>query len=334
MTDDLYIGLSGVDTSTESQDQLLAAQALRHVAERYAVRTTPFLDQIIAEQGPDGPLARQFVPSVDELIDTPQDLIDPIGDLAKSPRPGIVHRYADRVLLKPIHVCAAYCRFCFRREQVGPGGEALSDSALEHALDYIRETPEVWEVVLTGGDPLLMSPRRLAKIVTALHDIPHVEVLRIHSRLPIHDPEKITSALIDALVPLQQDLGQGNGLSVWLAVHINHRSELVPPVTAALARLRQAMIPLVSQTVLLKGVNDEADILCDLFRALVRLGIKPYYLHHPDPAPGTSHFRLSVEEGTKIVRAMHKQLSGLARPTYVLDRPEGQGKIYLPVCQD
>jgi lysine 2,3-aminomutase len=302
---------------------------LQAVAQRYAVRTTPFLDQLIDQEAKDGtlgPLALQFVPSTDELVDSPDDLADPIGDHAKSPRPGIVHRYPDRVLLKPIHVCAAYCRFCFRREQVGPGGEALSDAELDYALDYIRQTPAVWEVVLTGGDPLLMSPRRLQGIIEQLAAIPHVQVLRIHSRLPIHDPARITDALITALqaAPLED-------LSVWVAVHVNHKAELVPDVTQALRRFITASIPLVSQTVLLRGVNDNPDTLCDLFRVLVRYGVKPYYLHHPDPAPGTSHFRLTVEEGTAIVRAMHKALSGLARPTYVLDRPQGQGKVYLPV---
>jgi lysine 2,3-aminomutase len=315
----------GSDASGSAQEGF----DLQAVAQRYAVRTTPFLDQLIEQEAKDGtagPLALQFVPSLDELVDSPDDLADPIGDHAKSPRPGIVHRYPDRVLLKPIHVCAAYCRFCFRREQVGPGGEALSDAELDYALDYIRQTPAVWEVVLTGGDPLLMSPRRLQGIIEQLAAIPHVQVLRIHSRLPIHDPARITDALITALqaAPLEE-------LSVWVAVHVNHKAELVPDVIQALRRFITASIPLVSQTVLLRGVNDNPDTLCDLFRALVRYGVKPYYLHHPDPAPGTSHFRLTVEEGTAIVRAMHKALSGLARPTYVLDRPQGQGKVYLPV---
>jgi len=309
----------GLSSSAPSVD-------LEAVAARYAVRTTPFLDQLMANAPPENPLVRQFQPSVAELYDAPDDLADPIGDDVKSPLPGIVHRYPDRVLLKPIHVCAAYCRFCFRREQVGPGGEALNDLELERALDYIRQTPAVWEVVLTGGDPLLLSPRRLQRIMQALEDIPHVEVLRIHSRLPVHDPHKINREMMDALAGEGRDPER---LALWMAVHINHRQELAPEVVQALRRMQAAGIPLISQTVLLRGVNDDPQALCDLFRGLVRHGVKPYYLHHPDPAPGTSHFRLSLDEGRAIVRAVHAQLSGLARPTYILDRPEGAGKVHI-----
>lgn len=314
------------ESSTSSAD-------LAEVAQRYAVRTTPFLDQLMDGRSDDDPVVRQFRPSAAELVDSPDDLLDPIGDEVKSPLPGIVHRYADRVLLKPIHVCAAYCRFCFRREQVGPGSEMLTDDDMDRALNYIRTTPEVWEVVLSGGDPLLLSPRRLRHIVETLAAIPHVQVLRIHSRLPIHDPDRINSALIDALRPPQTD-DPTRSLAVWIALHINHADELVPPVTAAIGRLRSAGFPLVSQTVLLKGVNNDAGTLCTLFRALVVQGVKPYYLHHPDPAPGTSHFRLSIDEGRAIVQQIHAMLSGLARPTYILDRPNGRGKVPIPPFPD
>lgn len=305
---------------------ITSPEDLEAVAARYAVRSTPFLDRLLAQAPPDDPIARQFRPDAAELFQASDDLLDPIGDAAKSPLPGIVHRYADRVLLKPIHACAAYCRFCFRREQVGPGGDSLSDDELEQALDYIRQTPAIWEVVLTGGDPLLLSARRLRRIIAALEDIPHVEVLRIHTRLPLHDPQRINAEMIEALAGPERQLEK---LSVWIAVHLNHRQELMPDVVSSLQRLQRAGLPLISQTVLLKGVNDTPEALCDLFRALVRHGVKPYYLHHPDPAPGTSHFRLTIAEGRKIVREVHARLSGIARPTYVLDRPEGAGKVHI-----
>lgn len=301
---------------------------LQAVAARYAVRSTPYLDRLLAQAPPDSPLARQYLPSLQELHTTPDELEDPIGDAVKSPLPGIVHRYPDRALLKPVHACAAYCRFCFRREQVGPGGEVLNDEELNRALDYLRTTPAIWEVVLTGGDPLILSPRRLSRIIGALEDMAHVEVLRIHTRLPLHEPSRISDELIAALSGPNRKPEQ---LTIWLAIHINHRSELTPEVITALRKMQAAGLPLISQTVLLRGVNDDAQSLCDLFRALVRYGVKPYYLHHPDPAPGTSHFRLGIEDGVKIVQEMHSQLSGIARPTYILDRPNGAGKVQIPL---
>lgn len=292
---------------------------LAEVARRYAVRTTPYLDEMLAGRPADDPLVRQFRPSVAELVTTPDELADPIGDDLRSPVPGIVHRYPDRVLLKPIHVCAAYCRFCFRREVVGPGSDMLNDAEIDRALDYIATTPAVWEVILTGGDPLLMSPRRLRRIVDALAAMPHVEVLRIHTRLPIHDPDRITGDLAGALA--------SDDLATWVAVHVNHADEFTPAVRAALNRLCAAGLPLTSQSVLLRGVNDTVEALEALFRACVRNRVKPYYLHHPDLAHGTSHFRLSIAEGRALVQALRGRLSGIAQPTYVLDRPDAQGKV-------
>lgn len=292
---------------------------LAEVARRYAVRTTPFLDRLLDGRPEDDPLVRQFRPSTAELVTTADELADPIGDDLRSPVPGIVHRYPDRVLLKPIHACASYCRFCFRREVVGPGADRLDDAEMERALDYIRATPTVWEVILTGGDPLLMSPRRLRAIVEALAAIPHVEVLRVHTRLPVHDPDRVTTELAEAL--------SIDGLATWIAVHLNHADEFAPEVRAALKRLSSAGLPLVSQSVLLRGVNDSADALEALFRACIRNRVKPYYLHHPDMANGTSHFRLTVDEGRTLVKALRGRLSGIAHPAYVLDRSDARGKV-------
>jgi lysine 2,3-aminomutase len=294
------------------------AATLEAVTRRYAMAITPDIVRIIDPADPNDPIARQFVPSADELVTTPDELADPIGDAAHSPVKGIVHRYPDRVLLKPLHACPVYCRFCFRREQVGPGGEALNADELEAALGYIRGNPAIWEVILTGGDPLILSPRRLGAILDALEAIPHVVTLRIHSRVPIADPGRVGPdllAVLDRRKPL------------WIAVHSNHPRELTDAAKAACRALTRAGAGLLGQTVLLRGVNDDPAILEALFRAMVAERIRPYYLHHPDLAPGTAHFRLSIEEGRAIVRALRGRLSGLAQPTYVLDLPGGAGKV-------
>jgi lysine 2,3-aminomutase len=223
------------------------------------------------------------------------------------------------VLLKPLHVCPVYCRFCFRREKVGPGGEALSADELAAALAYIRGRPEIWEVILTGGDPLMLAPRRLAELMAALDAIPHVAIVRLHSRVPIVDPERVTGELVRALKP--------GRVAVWLAVHCNHARELAPSTRAALSRLADAGLPLMGQTVLLKGVNDTIETLEALMRALVTARVKPYYLHHPDLVRGTGHFRVSIAEGQALMKALRGRLSGLAQPTYVLDVPGGHGKV-------
>ncbi|MGB6538244.1 MAG: lysine-2,3-aminomutase-like protein, partial [Xanthobacteraceae bacterium] len=237
------------------------------------------------------------------------------------PVEGIVHRYPDRVLLKLVNACAVYCRFCFRREMVGPGRGALSPRALAAALDYIRSIPQIWEVILSGGDPLMLSPRRLAGVIEALSAIPHVKVLRVHTRVPVVAPQKISAALVRALrTPMQKDKAG------FLVLHANHPRELGRAARAACARLIDAGIPVLSQTVLLRGVNDDVETLGELLRALVECRIKPYYLHHADLAPGTAHFRTTIAEGQALMRALHGRYSGLCQPAYVLDIPGGYGK--------
>jgi lysine 2,3-aminomutase len=293
---------------------------LEAAAQSMAIAVTPEMAALInrADLVHD-PIARQFVPSVAETEVAPEELADPIGDEFRSPVKGIVHRYPDRVLLKPLHVCPVYCRFCFRREKVGPGGEALSADELDAALAYIRARPEIWEVILTGGDPLMMAPRRLGRLLAALDAIPHVAVIRIHSRVPVADPGRITEELVAALRPRRA--------GVWLGVHCNHARELTADARTALARLANAGLPLIAQTVLLKGVNDDVETLEQLMRALVAARVKPYYLHHPDLVRGTSHFRVSIADGQALMKALRGRLSGLAQPTYVLDVPGGHGKV-------
>ena len=290
---------------------------LEQVAARYALALTPDVVDLIDPADPCDPIARQFVPDAAELDAQPQELVDPIGDDAHSPVAGIVHRYPDRVLLKPVHVCAVYCRFCFRRETVGRR-PALSRAELDTALDYIRAHSEIWEVILTGGDPLVLSPRRLGDVVGRLAAIEHVKIIRVHTRVPVVEPQRVSPELVLAL--------KAPGKATYVALHVNHARELSKAARESCARLVDAGIPMLSQTVLLRGVNDDAATLGELMRALVECRIKPYYLHHGDLAPGTAHWRTSIEEGQALMRQLRGRLSGLCQPAYVLDIPGGHGK--------
>ncbi|HVE21639.1 MAG TPA: lysine-2,3-aminomutase-like protein [Acidocella sp.] len=295
-----------------------ARPALEAVAARYAIAVPPALQALIAAPG--DPIFRQFIPDPAELITAPHESNDPIADEALSPVPGIVHRYPDRALLKPLLACPVYCRFCFRREQVGPDGGVLSDAALDAAYAYLEAQPGISEVILTGGDPLILSPRRLGAILRRLGAIPHVEVLRIHTRAPVADPALVTEALAEAL-----DIAT----PLFLCLHANHARELTPSVGEALRRLQRRGIPVLGQSVLLAGVNDSEEALGALFRAMLRLRIKPYYLHQLDAAPGTARFFVPPERGREILANLRGHISGTALPTYIFDRPGGLGKIPL-----
>jgi lysine 2,3-aminomutase len=291
---------------------------LTPVAARYAVAITPSMAELIEDA--DDPIGRQFLPSIEELTVQEHESPDPIGDDAHSPLAGVVHRYPDRVLLKLTHVCATYCRFCFRRETVGPGkGRTLSAAQVEAAIAYVASDPRIWEVIFTGSDPLVLSPRRIRSVVAQLAAIGHVKVVRFHTRAPVVDPGAVTPEMIDALT--------APGLTTYVALHANHPRELSPQARAACARIVEAGIPMLSQTVLLRGVNDDADTLAELMRAFVETRIKPYYLHHLDAAPGVSHFRTSVDHGQALIRGLRGRVSGLCQPTYVLDIPGGAGKV-------
>ncbi len=323
---DFKINLTSAATlrqPTELVAQGLAAAAdladLEKVAARYAVAVTPDIAALIDASDPGDPIARQFIPSAAELVAQPGESADPIGDHAHSPVAGIVHRYPDRVLFKLVHVCAVYCRFCFRREMVGPGkATALSDAAYQGALEYIRANSEIWEVILTGGDPLMLSPRRLVEIMADIADIDHVRIIRLHTRVPVADPARVGPEMIAAL--------KVKGATTWVALHANHARELTDRARAACAGVIDAGIPMVSQTVLLRGVNDNAAALEALMRTFVECRIKPYYLHHGDLAPGTAHLRTTLEHGQELMRALRGRVSGLCQPAYVLDIPGGHGK--------
>ena len=292
--------------------------ALESVAERYAVSLSPEIAALLNEPA----IARQFLPSEAELITRPDEIADPIGDAAHSPVPGIVHRHPDRVLFKAVSACPVYCRFCFRRETVGPKSEtALSPAAMDAAFAWIAAHPEIWEVILTGGDPFILSPRRAQEITRHLAAIGHVKIVRWHTRVPVVEPSRVTDDFVAALI--------APGITSWVALHANHPAEFTPGARRAIARLVDAGVPLVSQSVLLKGVNDEAATLEALMRAFVENRIKPYYLHHPDRAPGTSHFQVPIAQGRALMRELRARLSGLALPAYVLDIPGGHAKVPL-----
>jgi len=295
------------------------ARSLAQVTAAYATAITPAIAALIDRSDPADPIALQFVPTSAELDILPEELPDPIGDKAHEPVEGIVHRYPDRVLLKIVSVCPVYCRFCFRREMVGPDKDGnLTPAELETALAYVRTHPEIREVILTGGDPFMLSARRAEALTRALEAIAHVKVIRWHTRMPVADPERVSDAFVAAI--------RSRTKAVFVAVHCNHARELTQQARAALGRMADAGIQLLGQSVLLKGVNADIDTLAELMCALVESRVRPYYLHHPDLAQGTSHFRLGVEQGQALVRELRDRVSGLAQPQYVIDIPGGVSK--------
>jgi len=308
-----------VDAGLVARDQL---DGIARVGARYAIGVSSTVARLIDRDDPNDPIARQFVPTEAELTMSSEEMPDPIGDARHSPVAGIVHRHPDRVLLKLVQACPVYCRFCFRRETVGAKGDGmLSGAELDAALAYIAAHREIWEVIVTGGDPFILSPRRLAILTARLSGVAHVRILRWHTRVPVVEPARVTGALVDAIrLPAR---------ATFVALHANHPRELSAEARAACARIVDAGIPMLSQSVLLKGVNDDIDTLEALMRGFVEARIRPYYLHHPDLAPGTSHFRLPIEEGQALIRQLRARASGLCQPEYVLDIPGGYAKARL-----
>jgi lysine 2,3-aminomutase len=293
--------------------------AIERVCQEFSLAVSPEMVELINPDDPADPVAAQFVPDARELIVQPAEMEDPIGEDVHNPVPGVLHRYPDRVLLKPVHVCPVYCRFCFRREKVGIGGEGnLSSAELKAALDYISLHTEIWEVVLSGGDPMILAPRKIKDIIQALDSIAHVKVIRVHTRVPVVDPARVSAEMIDALKV---------STPVYVVLHANHANEFSDPARAAIARLVDAGIPMLSQSTLLRGVNDSVEALTGLLRTMVENRVKPYYLHHADKARGTGHFRTSVAEGQALLRALRGNVSGICQPAYILDLPGGFGKM-------
>jgi lysine 2,3-aminomutase len=278
-----------------------------------------YLD-LIDFRDPADPLRRQVLPSAAEAAVADGELADPIGDDAHSPTPGVVHRYPDRALLLLTAACTVHCRFCFRREFVGQPARALGPAQLEAAYRYLAEHPAIWEVILSGGDVLTLPDAFLESTLARLRAIPHLRIVRIHSRVPAVLPARLTDDLAGLLRAHQP---------VYLVAHVNHPREVTPAFGAAVGRLVDRGVPVLSQSVLMRGVNDDAATLEALFRRLVEARVKPYYLHHPDLARGTGHFRVSIARGQTLMRQLRGRVSGLCLPTYVLDVPGGLGKVPL-----
>jgi len=308
-------------TGVEEAAATLRLDPARGAAWRQAVRRfpmrwpRPYLRLAVA-QGEGGPVWRMGAPTADELIPDAGDLPDPVGEQRASPLPFLLCKHPDRALLLVTGRCHFYCRFCFR--QATPGGREPRAADLEAAVAWIEQTAAVREVILSGGDPLTLTDDRLATLLTRLGAIDHLDTVRIHSRAPIHHPARVTDGLTAALA---------GPLPVWMCLHANHPSELTPEVIEAIGRLRTAGLPLLNQTVLLRGVNDATATLETLCRHLYRLGVRPYYLHHPDRAPGNARFRLPLADGLAIVAPLRHHLPGPALPTYVVDLPDGSGKV-------
>ncbi len=290
---------------------------LEEVAARYATAITPAMAALITPGDPADPIGLQYIPDAAELITAPHELEDPTADAPFTPVKGVVHRYPDRALLKPLLACPVYCRFCFRREKVGPDGGLLTEAELESALLWFEGNPAIREVILTGGDPLMLSARRLGEILGRLAGMAHIETLRIHTRVPVADPARVTGALVTAMRQTKP---------VFIAVHANHAREFTPEAVGALARLAEAGVPLLGQTVLLRGVNDEAPAMEALLRAMIRNRIKPYYLHSLDPAPGTARFQVLEDYGLALMAALRGRLPGHALPLFIRETPMGGGK--------
>ncbi len=265
------------------------------------------------------PITRQYIPSQAEENILPDETSDPIGDDIHSPINGLVHRYPDRVLLKITDTCSVYCRFCFRKDMVDQGKGVLEDNDLNAIIEYVKNAPQVREVIFSGGDPLTLSNRRLGKILKQLSAIDHLDIIRFHTRAPVVSPERIDNDLIAILTALPQ--------AVYFVIHTNHANEINETVKNTLQKISKTPIQMLSQSVLLKGVNDTVEDLEDLFRTLIKNNVKPYYLHHLDKARGTSHFRVPLEQGQKIVKSLQSRLSGIAMPRYVMEIPNGYGKM-------
>jgi len=294
---------------------------IESVAGRYAIGLTPHIIETISTNPASEAIRRQYVPSEKELYVTATELADPIGDDAHSPVKGIVHRYPDRVLYKVVSACAVYCRYCFRREMiVANNSQPFNSDERQAALEYIRSNKEIWEVILTGGDPFVLSARQMGDLLAELSAIEHIQIIRIHTRVPVADPARITDEYVQAI-------SESCTKPLYIALHTNHPDELNEGAAGAISKLNNMGATLLSQSVLLRGVNDHAGTLERLFRKLITLHVKPYYLHHPDMAKGTSHFRLPLKEGIAIYKALLGRVSGICQPAYMLDIPGGYGKI-------
>ena len=298
-----------------SREELLSVERKK----KLPIRITPYYASLIDPEDPHQPIRRTMVPVYQELLVTPEEMADPLGEENQSPVPQLVHRYPDRVLFLTTGVCAAYCRYCTRSHMVSKKDKVHARIAQwDRALDYIRNHPEIRDVILSGGDPLTMTDNRLKYLLSQLRSIPHVEIIRIGSKVPVVLPQRITPSLLNMLRKYHP---------LYMSIHVTHPEEITPEVAAACNKLANAGIPLGSQTVLLKGINDQVGVMKDLVHELLKIRVRPYYLYQCDPIPGSAHFRTPVEKGLEIIRGLRGFTSGYAIPHLVIDSPGGGGKI-------
>ncbi len=292
------------------------SRSLATVVDKYPLRITPYYLNLIERVG--DPIWKQCVPDLRELQE--DGLVDPLSEENLSPVPTVIHRYPDRVIFYVSGNCASYCRFCTRKRKVGCADQAISFRELRDGIDYIAAHSQIRDVVFSGGDPLLLPDSVLEDLLARIHAIPHVEIIRIGTRIPVTLPERVTEQLCIMLKKYQP---------LYLNTHFNHPRELTAEAAAACGRLADAGIVLGNQTVLLRDVNDRPEILEELFRGLLRMRVRPYYLHQMDLTRGTGHFRTSVQTGLDIMQSLRGPVSGLALPHYVIDLPGGKGKVPL-----
>jgi len=301
-------------TLTDSEREALSQHGL------FRVDITPYFASLIDTNNPKDPIRKQILPTAGEIDPFTGEMEDSLSEDLHSPVPGLVHRYPDRVLMLVTTQCASYCRYCTRSRIVGDPTQSFSSKDFEAQLDYLRQTPQVRDVLLSGGDPLTLAPKILERLLTALREIPHIEIVRIGSRVPVFMPQRITDDLCEMLQKFHP---------LWLNIHVNHPNEITAELAEACDRLSRAGIPLGNQSVLLAGVNDDPHIQRRLVHDLVRMRVRPYYLYQCDLVHGVGHFRTPIGKGIEIIEALRGHTSGFAVPTYVVDAPGGGGKIPL-----
>ena len=293
-------------------------EGIQHSKGRLALAVTPYFVSLMDPVNPNCPIRRQAIPRMEEFHVSKSDMVDPCGEDKDSPVPGLVHRYPDRVLLLVTDQCAAYCRYCTRRRLVGSHEKSITQGNLEEVLKYLRSHRKVRDVLLSGGDPLLLENERLEEILSRLRTIPHLELLRIGTRAPVTLPQRVTPGLVRMLKKYHP---------IMMSIHFTHPKEITDAVKKACGELADAGIPLGSQTVLLKGINDKPYIMKKLVHELLKIRVRPYYIYQCDLAVGTEHFRTSVATGIQIIEKLRGYTTGYAVPTYVIDAPGGGGKI-------
>ena len=296
---------------TESEKQALSAPGL------FRVEVTPYFASLIDPDNPFDPIRRQVIPTAKELESFTGMMEDSLAEDMHSPVPGLVHRYPDRVLMLITNQCASYCRYCTRGRLVGDPRQGFARD-FDAQIAYIRRTPQIRDVLISGGDPLTLSPENLERVLRSLREIPHVEVIRIGSRVPVFLPQRVTSQLTELLAKYHP---------LWLNIHVNHPNEITAELAEACDRLSRAGIPLGNQSVLLAGVNDDPYLMRRLVQDLARIRVRPYYIYQCDLVAGAGHFRTPISKGLEIIEALRGHTSGFLVPTYVVDAPGGGGKI-------